>query len=369
MTKKGFTVWFTGLPCSGKTSLAEALEAELKSRGEAVERLDGDVVRQGLSKDLGFSKEDRRKNLERVTYVAQLLSRNGVAAIVAFVSPYRSMRDAARGAIERFAEVYVRCPLEVCEKRDVKGMYKKARSGEIADFTGVSDPYEPPSSAEITVDTDREDVAACVSRVVAHLESLGWIYPSNPWPKSELLQKAYALASKHHSGQFRKGGLPYLTHPVAVAKMLSRAGLPERVLAAALLHDVLEDSGCDLEEMQKAVGPDVTRLVTEVTDRDKTVGWEERKQAYLRLMESASTEGLAIACADKAHNVADLADGLARGGAAFTGQFYARLDEKADNYRRIHDVIARRYPACPVLPQLRAALEALDGARAKAARA
>ena len=132
MAEKGFTLWFTGLPCSGKTSLSDVVEAALRSAGQRVEHLDGDVVRQGLSKGLGFSKEDRRINLERVAFVASLLSRNGVAALVSFVSPYRSMREDARSKNENFIEVYVRCPLTVCETRDVKGMYKKARAGEIA---------------------------------------------------------------------------------------------------------------------------------------------------------------------------------------------------------------------------------------------
>ena len=141
---KGFTLWFTGLSGAGKTTVAVALVKELQARGMKVERLDGDVVRQGLTRDLGFSKEDRDKNIERVTFVAKLLSRNGVGVLASFISPYRATRDMVRRETTNFIEVFVNAPLEVCAARDVKGMYAKAFAGEIKEFTGVSDPYEEP---------------------------------------------------------------------------------------------------------------------------------------------------------------------------------------------------------------------------------
>ena len=166
---KGFVLWFTGLPCSGKTTLSMAVEKKLRSAGHPVESLDGDAFRKELCPDLGFSKKDRIANISRVAYVASLLSRNGVATLVSFVSPYREMREKARSRIENFIEVYVRCPLEVCEKRDVKGMYRLARAGKIKDFTGVSDPYEAPSHPEIIVDTDTSDVESCRDKILAYL--------------------------------------------------------------------------------------------------------------------------------------------------------------------------------------------------------
>jgi adenylyl-sulfate kinase len=137
----GFTLWFTGLPCSGKTAVANRVAAILKDRGLSVERLDGDVVRQDLTRDLGFSKKDRDENIRRVTFVTKLLSRNGVAVLTSFISPYREMRDRARREVTNFVEIYAKCPVEVCMERDIKGMYQKAIRGEIKEFTGVSDPY------------------------------------------------------------------------------------------------------------------------------------------------------------------------------------------------------------------------------------
>ena len=148
MAKRGFVVWFTGLPCSGKSTIAEALEVELERRGVRIEILDGDVVRTNLSKGLGFSKEDRDINIRRIAFVANLIARNGGGAVTAAISPYRAIRAEARALVEgdgsEFIEVYVATPAEVCEKRDVKGMWAKARAGEIKEFTGVDDPYEPP---------------------------------------------------------------------------------------------------------------------------------------------------------------------------------------------------------------------------------
>lgn len=173
--QEGFVLWLTGLPCSGKTTIADAVAHVLKARDIRNERLDGDIVRQGLTRDLRFSKEDRDKNIERVTFVAQLLSRNEVATIVSFVSPYREKRDYARGNTTNFIEVYVRCPVEVCMQRDVRGMYKKAMRGEIKDFTGVNDPYEEPQRPEIIVDTDKNTVDECVKKIINYLEDKGLI--------------------------------------------------------------------------------------------------------------------------------------------------------------------------------------------------
>lgn len=171
----GFTLWLTGLSGAGKTTIAMAVEAQLRARGVPVERLDGDTVRQGLSRDLGFSKADRDKNIERVTFVAKLLSRNGIGVIAAFISPYRAARDAARRETTNFIEVFVSAPLEVCAQRDVKGLYARALAGEIRDFTGVNDPYEEPLDPEITLHTDRDSVEACTQQVLTYLEARGLI--------------------------------------------------------------------------------------------------------------------------------------------------------------------------------------------------
>ncbi|MBX3062626.1 MAG: adenylyl-sulfate kinase [Anaerolineae bacterium] len=173
----GFTLWLTGLSGAGKTTIALALEAELRGRGVRVERLDGDVVREGLTRDLGFSKEDRDKNIERVTFVAKLLSRNGVGVIASFISPYRDARDKARRETTNFIEVFVNASLDTCIKRDVKGMYAKAIAGEIKQFTGISDPYEAPEAAELTLVTDNESVEQSVARILEYLESRGLIAP------------------------------------------------------------------------------------------------------------------------------------------------------------------------------------------------
>jgi len=171
--RDGFTLWFTGLPCSGKSAVGDRVAAILKDKGLRVERLDGDVVRQDLTRDLGFSKKDRDENIRRVTFVAKLLSRNGVAVLTSFISPYREMRDRARAECANFVEVYAKCPVEVCIQRDVKGMYQKAIRGEIKEFTGVSDPYEEPINAEIVLETDKETVDESVQRVLRRLTELG----------------------------------------------------------------------------------------------------------------------------------------------------------------------------------------------------
>jgi adenylylsulfate kinase len=167
--QKGFTVWFTGLSGAGKSTLAEALHASLWELRLRVELLDGDVIRNHFSKGLGFSKEDRDTNIRRVGFVAGLLSRNATACIVACISPYREVRREVRDQIDNFVEVFVDCPIEVCERRDVKGLYAKARAGEIQGFTGVDDPYEAPESAEVVVHTDRETVEESLMKVLDEL--------------------------------------------------------------------------------------------------------------------------------------------------------------------------------------------------------
>jgi adenylyl-sulfate kinase len=173
--QKGITIWFTGLSGAGKTTIAVALVEKLRQRGLKVERLDGDVVRQSLTRDLGFSKEDRDKNIERVTFVAKLLTRNDVIVPCAFISPYRAERAKAREVIGEFIEVYVECPVKVCAERDVKGLYAKAFAGEIPHFTGVSDPYESPENPEIVCHTAQETVEESVDKVIVYLEEHGYL--------------------------------------------------------------------------------------------------------------------------------------------------------------------------------------------------
>src|SRR5712664_4828011 len=179
MHRKSFTLWFTGLSGAGKTTLAGALEREMRARGMAVEVLDGDEIRTNLSKGLGFSKEDRDTNIRRIGYVCRLLSRNGVAAISAAISPYREVRDEVRRLVEAdgaaFIEVFVKCPIEVLAERDVKGLYKKALAGELKGFTGVSDPYEEPLAPDVVVETDRESVEFSLEKILRHLEQRGLI--------------------------------------------------------------------------------------------------------------------------------------------------------------------------------------------------
>jgi len=172
---KGFTLWFTGLSGSGKSTLANEVRDILLERGMKVEVLDGDIVRLNLSKGLGFSKEDRDTNIRRIGFVCNLLTRNDVVAIAAAISPYRAIRDENRGMIGRFAEVYCKCDLETLKQRDPKGLYEKALRGEIANFTGVSDPYEPPTGAEVVVDTAAENVEASVERIIRKLEEMGYV--------------------------------------------------------------------------------------------------------------------------------------------------------------------------------------------------
>jgi adenylylsulfate kinase len=172
---QGFTVWFTGIPCCGKTTIADQVATLLKKKDYMVERLDGDVVRQGLTSDLGFSKKDRDENIRRATFLAKMLTRNNVVVLATFVSPYREQRRNARKEIERFVEVYVRCPVEICMKRDVKGMYRKALEGKIKHFTGVDDPYEEPEHPELILNTDTESLEESVKKVLHTIEELGYI--------------------------------------------------------------------------------------------------------------------------------------------------------------------------------------------------
>ena len=175
MEQRGFTIWFTGMSGAGKSTIAEALEPILRQRGLKVEILDGDVVRTNLSKGLGFSKEDRDTNILRIGFVAHLLSRNGVCVMTAAISPYRDIRDQCRAQIGDFVEVYVNCPLDKLIERDVKGLYEKAIRGEIANFTGVSDPYEEPLNPEVVVETDKETVEESVEKILARLQALGYV--------------------------------------------------------------------------------------------------------------------------------------------------------------------------------------------------
>jgi len=174
----GFCLWFTGLSGAGKSTIAEIVISQLRERGRRVELLDGDEVRENLSKGLWFSKEDRDTNIRRIGYVAGLLARNGVVAITAAISPYRAVRDEIREMIgEGFIEVYVDTPLSVCEERDVKGLYKKARSGEIPQFTGVSDPYEPPVNPEVDLVTHDRDPEKSAAELMNYLEERGLVRP------------------------------------------------------------------------------------------------------------------------------------------------------------------------------------------------
>ncbi|HZA40838.1 MAG TPA: adenylyl-sulfate kinase [Actinomycetota bacterium] len=173
--ERGCVIWFTGLSGSGKTTIAHEVEQKLLEAGVPVEILDGDVVRENLSKGLGFSKEDRDINIRRIAFVAHLLQRNGVFVITAAISPYRAIREEARSMIKDFVEVFADAPIEVCEQRDVKGLYAKARAGEIKGFTGVDDPYEPPSNPEVLAETAEESVGESAAKVIDKLIQLKYL--------------------------------------------------------------------------------------------------------------------------------------------------------------------------------------------------
>jgi adenylyl-sulfate kinase len=173
MELPGCCLWFTGLSGAGKSTIANVVVDELRARGRKVELLDGDEIREHLSNGLGFSKADRDENIRRIGWVASVLARNGVVSVTAAISPYRAVRDEVRGWIDNFVEIHVATPLEECEARDVKGLYARARSGEIPEFTGVSDPYEAPLSPEIVVQTSGRTVEDSAAQVITWLEANG----------------------------------------------------------------------------------------------------------------------------------------------------------------------------------------------------
>ncbi len=169
----GCTLWFTGMSGSGKSTLSSLLATRLRAMGARVEVIDGDVVRTQLCRGLGFSKDDREENIRRIGFVCELLSRNGVIAIAAAISPYRACRDDLRSRIPNFIEIYMRCPVEVLAERDVKGLYRKALAGEIPNFTGISDPYEPPVAPEVTIDSSKDSLEDSVALILRVLETRG----------------------------------------------------------------------------------------------------------------------------------------------------------------------------------------------------
>lgn len=175
MKQRGVAVWFTGFSGAGKSTIAEALTKKLQSEGYQLEVLDGDEIRENLTKDLGFSKEDRDTNIRRIGFVAKLLARNGVIVLVPVISPYRAIREEMRANIDSFLEVFVNAPISVCEERDVKGLYKKVREGHIKQFTGIDDPYEPPANPEIECRTDLEELSESVDKIYNKLRELEYI--------------------------------------------------------------------------------------------------------------------------------------------------------------------------------------------------
>jgi adenylylsulfate kinase len=173
---KGVTIWFTGLSGSGKSTVADRLKEKLNEMGiKRVERLDGDILRKSLCKDLGFTKEDRDINIERVIFLSKILTRNDVIVITSFISPYRKLRNQGRKEIGNFIEVFVKCPIDICIKRDPKGLYKKALNNEIQNFTGISDPYEEPENPELILNTDKETIEESVDKVLEKMMQLGYI--------------------------------------------------------------------------------------------------------------------------------------------------------------------------------------------------
>jgi adenylylsulfate kinase len=234
----GFTAWFTGLPSAGKSTLARMLETALMQRGWRVEVLDGDEVRQRLSRGLGFSKEDRDENIRRITYVARLITNCGGVAITCAISPYRTLREEARQEIGRFVEVYAKCPLDVCIARDVKGLYAKALRGELPAFTGVSDPYEEPLTPEVTVETDRERPEESMAKILRRLEELGFLAADRRDGFRQIALPRYlidALEAKLEGTPFRDVG-GYVTHLLTQAV----AEEPEFALSTEEMETVKE---------------------------------------------------------------------------------------------------------------------------------
>ena len=184
-----FTLWFTGLSASGKTTLSSSIYYDLKSRGLKVELLDGDLVRMALNQDLGFSRRDRDIQVRRLGFIAHLLNKNEVIALVGAISPYAATRAKNRLLIDHYLEVYCACPLEVVKKRDPKGLYARALAGEISHFTGISDPYEPPESPEIVAHTDLESIEESTANIFSYLEEKGYILPRECCPIVDYSEK------------------------------------------------------------------------------------------------------------------------------------------------------------------------------------
>jgi adenylyl-sulfate kinase len=181
MSEKEFVLWFTGLPSSGKTTLAKIMADKLKDLGMKVELLDGDEVRKSLSPDLGFSKKDREIHAQRVAYLCKLLSRNGIVSIVSLISPYKASRQHARDHVgDKFIEIWTKCSLEACMRRDIKGLYKKALEGKISDMTGVQDPYEEPVDNEVTIDTEHNSTEKCTAKIMQYLAQRNYLKIPQP---------------------------------------------------------------------------------------------------------------------------------------------------------------------------------------------
>ncbi len=186
---KEFCLWFTGIPCSGKSTLAKKIKEKLEEIGKKTYLLDGDIIRKELNIDLGFSEKDRKENIRRVSIVAKILTECEVIPIVALVSPFRDAREKAREKIEKFVEIYVKAPLEVCIQRDTKGMYKMAIEGKIKGFTGIDDPYEEPLNPEIVCETHKESIEECVDKILNFLESKGYIKRGYTKEEEETIKK------------------------------------------------------------------------------------------------------------------------------------------------------------------------------------
>lgn len=202
--QKGTFIWFTGVPASGKSTIGKGVEKALKERGILVENLDADEIRANLSPDLGYTAKDRDLNTKRLAFMGKMLTRNGVSAIVAAVSPLRQHRDRARALVDRFVEVHVKASLDTCKQRDPKGLYKRAERGEIADIAGWHMPYEEPEKAEVVCETDTEDIDTCIGKVLLTMETLNYI------PKAEGAGKSSASSEDEEKVKERLRGLGYI---------------------------------------------------------------------------------------------------------------------------------------------------------------